>query len=132
MMKTAQKTELIVNLGSSSAAQQTVLDDLGAHGVHVLAYSVCPGRCGNALLFVSDDSDRAQHTLHDGGYDYRTDNVIFVEADLQPACAAYLGAHLQRQGIGVLYSYVMSTDDVNTLVVFKTTDNQRAVQVLAA
>jgi len=130
MWKAAQKTELIVQLGVDNTASRSILSDLGARGIRIIAHNICPGRTGNALLLVADDLDKAGHTLRDAGYHYKTDEVVLIETDPLPACAARVGLRLRQQGIGVLYSYETTAGGNSRCAVFKTTDNARALHVL--
>ncbi len=132
-LKITRHTEVIVDLADQEADEiHPILLAINAHGVRMLAHSLCANRRGSALLFVADDSPKACFALQHAGWEYRIDSVVFVETDRRPALVAQLGAQLLRHGVGVLYSYMSWTEGENLFAVFKTTDDERALRALAA
>jgi len=126
-------TEVIVHLEEDDGdLLQPVLSALSAHGVRLLAHSLCANRWGRSLMFVADDSPRACLALRNAGLEYRTDSIVFIETDRCPALIPQLGRLVLREGVGVLYSYVSWTEGENLFAVFKTTDDERALRALAA
>lgn len=124
-----RQTEVIVRLDQNSAPLPTVLASLRATGAQVLAYNLCANRWGSALMFVTDDKAKACAALQASGLNYKTDTVLLVECEQHQALVAQLGSRLLRAGIGVLYSY-FSTDNGRLCAVFKTTDDERALNHL--
>ena len=57
---------------------------------------------------------------------------MLVSAPHQPAIAAQLGMYLKAAQIGIRYCYAAWHETAQAHVVFKTTDDDRAIRVLEA
>ena len=122
--------ELVVRLDQDQDTPGAALGTLMARGLRVLAYSLHRDCSGEKLLLVAEDSWRARRILEQAGFLCRSDAVALVESPRRVGVAAQLGARLTMAGIGVIHSYVSWSEGENVFLVFKTTDNRRALREL--
>jgi hypothetical protein len=130
MPKARKEIELAVRLGNETGALGRVLALVAQHGVNVLAYCAYSERREGVLLLVTDNPLAAKNALTDAGYECRANSVVLVGATDQVGGAALLGARLGHAGIDILYSYASSAGADKFFAVFKTSDDQRAINVL--
>ncbi|MCG3150102.1 MAG: hypothetical protein PCFJNLEI_03573 [Verrucomicrobiae bacterium] len=131
MSKARKEIELAVRLGNEAGALGRVLALVAQHGVNILAYCAYSERREGVLLLVTDNPLTAKIALQDAGYDCRANSVVLVGATDQVGGAALLGARLGHAGIDILYSYASSAGGDQFFAVFKTSDDQRALDILA-
>jgi hypothetical protein len=130
MSKARKEVELAIRLGNDPGALGRVLALVALHGVNVLAYCAYSERREGVLLLVADNPLTAKNALQDAGYTCRANSVVLVGASDQVGGAALIGARLGHAGINILYSYASSAGTNQFFAVFKTNDDQRALQLL--
>jgi len=124
--------ELIVRTAGKAAEMNRIRAALEAGGVKVLAASPHDGSgTGRAMLVVSDVA-RARTALEAAGVSCTTESVLLIEGQRQLGVLALLGQLLWSRGIGICHSYVSEEGRDNMAAVFKTTDNDRAFELLLA
>jgi hypothetical protein len=109
-----------------------LLTTIQAQGILVLVHCCFPANQCAVTLVVADKPQRARSVLEQAGIKCRTNPVVLVRAPPQPAIAARLGMHLTAAQIGIHYCYTTQVEATAAHVVFKTTDDDRAVRVLEA
>jgi len=130
MSKARKEVELAIRLGNEAGALGRVLALVAQHGVNVLAYCSYSERREGILLLVTDNPLDAKNVITAAGYDCRANSVVLVGATDQVGGAALIGARLGHAGIDILYSYASSSGANQFFAVFKTSDDQRALNVL--
>jgi hypothetical protein len=128
--KARKEVELAVRVGNKPAALGAVLAAVANHNVNVLAY--CTYSDGNDLivLLIIDDALAAKEALQAAGFSCKANSVVLVGASDEVGAAARIGMHLGMAGIEILYSYASSGGGDHFVAVFKTTDDERAIQTL--
>lgn len=131
MSKAHREVELAVHLGNEPGSLGRVLELVAQQGVNVLAYCAYSERREGVLLLVTNDPLHAKTILTDAGYACRANSVVLVGETDQVGGAASIGARLGFAGISILYSYASSAGANQFYAVFKTSDDQRALSLLA-
>ncbi|HUJ72615.1 MAG TPA: hypothetical protein VLZ30_10240 [Verrucomicrobiae bacterium] len=85
----------------------------------------------NAVMkLVTEDAPRTMRALQAAGFDCRSNSVVVVETPDKPGLAALLHAKLVAAGIHVFYHYSLHGERHQSHVVFKTSDDDRAIYLL--
>ena len=130
MGKARKAVEISVRVGNKPAIVQEVLSALAARGLNVLAYCTYTERDDLVILLVTDDALVAKDALQNAGFSCKANSVVLVGAALELGSTAIIGAHLGMSGVEILYSYASRLAGDQSLAVFKTTDDERAIQAL--
>ena len=130
MPKARKEVELAVRVGNKPGALGKVLGTVSAAGVNILAYCAYSDRDDAMVMLVTERPLKAKSALEAAGFSCRANSVVLVGAADQVGAAALLGAHLGNAGINILYSYASATGRREFFAVFKTMDDERAIQVL--
>jgi hypothetical protein len=99
-------------------------------GAEVLAASSYWDGGETVVKLVTEDALRTTHALQAAGFDCRSIPVVLVETPDKPGLPEFLSNKLVGAGINILYSYSFRSDRELSYVVFKTTDDNRAIYVL--
>ena len=132
MARAYREIELAVRIGKSGGGLSHVLATVAAAGVNVLAYCAYSDWTGSVVLLVTQNAGAALRALTAAGFDCKANSVVLVGAPDRVGAAAQLGARLGAAGVEILYSYASSTGGDQFFAVFKTSDDDRAIQVLQA
>jgi len=128
--KARKEVELAVRVGNKPLAIQEVLSILTARGLNVLAYCTYTERDDLVLLLVTDDALMAKDALQTAGLSCKANSVVVVGAPHELGSTAIMGARLGLSGVDILYSYTSWLGGNQSIAVFKTTDDERAIQTL--
>ncbi len=130
MSKARKEVELAVRVGNRPAALGEVLAAVANHSVNVLAY--CTYSDGNDLivLLITDNALAAKEALQTAGFSCKANSVVLVGASDEVGAAARIGMHLGMAGIEILYSYASSSGGDQFVAVFKTNNDEDAIQAL--
>jgi hypothetical protein len=130
MAKARKHVELAVRVGNSPDALGKVLAAVAARGVNVLAYCTYSERDDLVILLVTDNVLAAKDELQCAGFSCKANSVVLVGASDEVGAAARIGVHLGMAGVEILYSYASSSGGDQFVAVFKTNDDERAIQAL--
>jgi hypothetical protein len=130
MAKARKHIELAIRTGNKPGALGRLFTTISNAGINILAYCSYSDRDDGVVLLVTDDPLRTKDILEANGYECRANTVVVVGAEDQVGAAAQLGAHLGRAGVNILYSYASSSGGGNFCAVFKTMDDERAIEAL--
>ena len=132
MAKARKEVELSVRIGNRPAALGAVLAAVAGHGVNVLAYCTYSDGDDLIILLITDNALSAKEALQLSGFTCKANSVVLVGASDEVGAAARIGMHLGVAGIEILYSYASSAGGDHFVAVFKTTDDELAIQALEA
>jgi len=132
MTDVAKETELAVRLSEESGEMTAVIAAVSSASTRTLACCTHQDRDSVVMLMVTDDAQRTGEVLRAQGFRVTASEVVVVHAAYERQLAALLGRRLSATGIGILYSYVSWAEGHQAHLVFKTTDDDRAVCVLRA
>jgi hypothetical protein len=130
MAKARKHIELAVRVGNKPGILGDLFSTISSAGINILAYCSYSDRDEGVVLLVTEDPIRAKDVIEVAGYNCRANSVVIVGAQDQVGAAAQLGAHLGRAGINILYSYASSSGSGQFCAVFKTMDDERAIEAL--
>jgi hypothetical protein len=128
--KARKEVELAVRVGNRPAALGEVLAAVADRDVNVLAYCSYSERDDLVILLVTDNALLAKDALQRVGFSCKANSVVLVGASDEIGSAAIIGAHLGMAGVQILYSYASSSGGDQFVAVFKTTNDERAIQAL--
>ena len=130
MAKAKKEVELAVRVGNGPAALGGVLAAVANHGINVLAYCTYSDGDDLIVLLITDNAFAAKEALQAAGFSCKANSVVLVGASDEVGAAARIGMHLGMAGIEILYSYASSSGGDQFVAVFKTTNDERAIQAL--
>jgi hypothetical protein len=128
--KARKEVEIAVRVGNRPTAAPEVLSTLAARGLNVLAHCTYTERDDLVILLVTDNALLAKDALQNAGFSCKANSVVLVDASHELGSAAIIGAHLGLSGVEILYSYASWLGGDQSIAVFKTTDDERAIQAL--
>jgi hypothetical protein len=99
--------------------------------IRVLAMRSYCDREGVVLLLVTTNPTKASQVLETSGFRCKASPVVLIGPLDRSGLASPIGLELARMGIEVLYSYSSRTESVKQYLVFKTTEDDRALRVFA-
>ncbi len=99
-------------------------------GAEVLAASSYWDGGETVVKLVTEDALRTTHALEAAGFDCKSIPVVLVEVPDKPGLPEFLTGRLIREGVNVLYTYSFRSDRELNYLVFKTTDDDRAIYTL--
>jgi len=125
-----RETEISVRIGEEphKASATTVIARYPDIEVFTMR-SYC-NRDGVVLLLVTTDAVKTSHVLKVAGFQCEVSPVVLIGPINRSGWAAPIGVELANAGIEVLYSYTSHKDRDRHYLVFKTSDDDRAIQVL--
>jgi len=130
MSMVSREAEIAVRINEPTEISAVAL--LGWHAdVEVLAMRSYCDRDGVVLLVVTSNPTKAAHVLESVGFRCKANPVLLVGPLGRSGLAAPIGLELARAGIEVLYSYSSRKSRDEYFLVFKTTEDVRAMRVLA-
>jgi hypothetical protein len=132
MFSARQETEISVRIGQEphKASATTVIASYPDVEVFTMR-SYC-NRDGVVLLLVTTDAVKTSRVLKAAGFQCEVNPIVLIGPINRSGWAAPVGDELANAGIEVLYSYTSHKDRDRHYLVFKTSDDDRAIQVLTA
>jgi hypothetical protein len=130
MMGATRQTEITVRAASQPAILSRLMATTACCGSEVLAACSYSDGAATVVKLVTQDARRTANALRAAGFECKSNPVILVETPNKPGLTATLGAKLTGAGINILYSYSLQSESHQTCLVFKTTDDDRAIYVL--
>jgi hypothetical protein len=107
-----------------------VLGTLANAGVNLKALNVYSEGDKGVFLLVTSDNRKAQKCLKILGYDVKSNPVVTVLIEDRIGAGAEIGALLGNAIIDVVYCYGSSAGIGKALLIFKTSNNKKAVETL--
>ena len=130
MMKARMAKEAIVRVRNRIGALGQVTNCLAEKGVNIEAV-IATLEGGDAVIrLVTDDHPRTVGALRELRPDVQEARVVIAEVDHQPGLLGQITGKLASESIDLFYLYGTATDGDKCLVIFSSTNNERAVMVL--
>ena len=130
MWTAAKQVEITVRVANGPASLGRLIAVASSCGTELLAACSYWDQAGAVVMLVAEDALRAKRTLEGEGFKCKANEVVLVEMPDIPGLAPLLGAKLTSAGIHVLYSYAFRSGGDRSYVVFKTSNDDRAVYFL--
>ncbi len=99
-------------------------------GAEVLAASSYWDGSETVVKLVTEDALRTTHALQAAGFDCKSIPIVLVETPDKPGLPEFLSDKLVGAGVNILYTYSFRSDRELNYLVFKTTDDDRAIYIL--
>jgi hypothetical protein len=125
-----EETELHVITPDEPGIFGRVLGTLANAGINLRAYCVSSKEDKGHFLLVTSDNKKAESALKALGYKIKVARVLTVEVTDRIGVGAEIGALLGSAVIDIKYSYGSSVGGGRTLLVFKTSNNKKALKTL--
>jgi len=125
--------ELAIRLEDGDKGTKNLFSLLSEQSIRVRCYSSYNDWDQLVILAIVDDPKHIQSVLQAAGYSCQLEDVIIISLpSYRPGIIASFGWLLSQSGINILCSHLANIVPDGFCVVFKTTNNQQAVQVLNA
>jgi len=125
-----RENELYIVTPSEPGILGRVLGTLANAGVNLKALCAYSEKEKGCFHILSTDQKKARKALKAVGYDVNIHEVVTVLIDDRIGAGAEIGALLGNAVIDVEHSYGSSAGVGKALLVFKTTDNKKALETL--
>jgi len=125
-----EETELHVITPNEPGIFGRVLGTLANAGINLRAYAVISEKERGNFYLVTADNKKAEKALKAMGFKIKINKVITVEVADRIGVGAEIGALLGSAVIDIRYSYGSSAGSGRTLLVFKTSNNRKALKTL--
>jgi hypothetical protein len=124
------ETELRVITPNEPGILGRVLGTLANAGVNLKALHARADKSQGIFLILTSDNTKAEKCLRAIGYEVSTNSVVTVTIEDRVGAGAEIGALLGNAIIDIDYCYGSSAGIGKALLVFNTTDNQKAFDTL--
>ena len=132
-MTARREVEIRVRLPRTTGGPAAVLALLADHQLAPLTRSCCADCEGLVLLLTTSQTEEVQQVLEAAGYRCQAHPVVLLgPTTYRPGVAARLFAELGQQGVDIRYSYLSSIAPDCCFLVLETTNDERALEVVAA
>lgn len=125
-----EETELHVITPNEPGIFGRVLGTLANAGINLRAYCVFSEGDQGHFQLITSDNKKAEAALRALRYKIKVTKVITVEVTDRIGVGAEIGALLSGAVIDIKYSYGSSAGAGRTLLVFKTSNNKKALKTL--
>ncbi len=130
MIGATRQIEITVRTTSQPSLLSKLIAITVSCGAEVLAASSYWDGGDAVVKLVTEDAFRTTRALQAAGFSCRSNPVVLVETPDKPGLPEFLNDKLAKAGINILYSYSFRSDRELSYVVFKTTDDNRAIYIL--
>lgn len=130
MYEVKQDTELQITTPNETGIFVRVLGTLANAGVNLKALCAYSENDKGVFLIITSDNKKAQSCLKNLGYKVKINPVVTVLIDDRVGAGAEIGALLGNAIIDIKYCYGSSVGVDKALLVFKTSDDKKAVHTL--
>jgi hypothetical protein len=129
-MKARMAKEAIVRVRNRIGALAQVTRSLAEQGINIEAVIATPEGADAVIRLVTADHQRTIDALRELRPDVQEARVVVAELPHRPGLLQHITETLARENIDLFYVYGTATDTDNCLVVFSSTNNDRAVILL--
>ena len=130
MQSVKKESELHIIAPNETGILGRIMGTLANAGINLIAMcAYAEGDKGNFLLITSDNkkTEKAMKTM---GYEVKVNEVITVQIGDRIGAGSEIGALLGNAVINIDYCYGTSSGLGQALLVFKTSDNKKAIETL--
>jgi hypothetical protein len=130
MMKARMAKEAIVRVRNRIGALGQVTNCLAEKGVNIEAVIATLEGADAVIRLVTGDHQRTVDALRELRPDVQEARVVVAEVDHKPGLLRQITEKLASESIDLFYLYGTATEGDKCLVIFSSTNNERAVMVL--
>lgn len=125
-----KENELHVITPNQTGILGRVLGTLANEAINLKAMCAYTEEDKGHFLLVTSDNNKAMTALKSLGYEVSTNEVVTVQIGDRIGAGAEIGALLGNAIIDIEYCYGTSPGTGQALLVFKTSDNEKAIETL--
>jgi hypothetical protein len=130
MIGATRQIEITVRTVNQPASMGKLIALTVSCGAEVLAASSYWDGNETVVKLVTEDALRTARALQAAGFNCRSNPVVLVETPDKPGLPEFLSDKLVSAGVNILYTYSFRSDRELNYLVFKTTDDNRAIYIL--
>lgn len=130
MIGATQQIEITVRTVNQPALMGKLMAITVSCGSEVLAACSYWDGSETVVKLVTESAVRTLNALRAAGFECRSNPVVLVEVPDKAGVAEFLSDKLLGAGLNILHTYSFRSDRDLDYVVFKTTDDHRAVYIL--
>lgn len=124
--------EFIIEIPDEVGAGARALEALAKERINLACFVGYGVGGGKAFLhLVPEDADRASAALQASGYQAQVQDALLYVSQDRPGLAAEVLRKLADAGISLIHCYATSVGATNALLVIRTDNDDRAVEVLS-
>jgi hypothetical protein len=125
-----QETEIAVLVGHEPAGASATAVIAKYPDIEVFTMRSYCNHDGIVLLLVTTNATKTSHVLKAAGFHCQVEHVVLIGPLNRSGWTVPLNIELAEVGIEVLHSYTSHRERHRHYLVFRTSDNDRAIQVL--
>jgi hypothetical protein len=103
---------------------------IAAEGVNILAMCAYTMEKNAVFMLITDDNKKASGALEANNYKIKEEDVVLVSLVNRVGSATEMTKRLKDANIDLLYLYGSSGESEESLIVFKTNNDPKAVKIL--
>jgi hypothetical protein len=130
-MNVSKVSELIVTTPNEVGTMGRVFKLISEAGVNVSAFCAYVQEDKGVFRLLTDDNTKVESIVSAAGYETRSGEVVCVQVESQVGTGAEIGSALGDAGIDIQHTYATSAVGGESVAVFKTADNDKAVEILS-
>lgn len=130
MQKVKKETELHVITRNETGVLGRILGTLANAGINLRAMCAYSEKDKGHFLLLTSNNKKAEKALKTLGYEVITSDVVTVQIGDRIGAGAEIGALLGNAVIDIEYCYGTSSGLGEALLVFKTSNNKKALETL--
>jgi hypothetical protein len=131
LLKVTKETELEINAPRIIGTAGRILGTLANAGVNLRAFCARPEGKNITFLLVTNDNDKAEKSLKAAGFNVKRNEVISTLVRERIGVASEIALLLENAVVQIEYCYGSSSGKGEVLLIFKTSDNNKAFEVLS-
>jgi hypothetical protein len=130
-MNVSKVPELIVTTPNVPGTMGKVFKLIADSGLNVEAFCAYVQEGKGVFLLVADDAAKADSVLSAAGYETRASEAVRVQVESKLGTGAEIGTKLGDAGVDIRYAYATTGETGESIAIFQTVDNDKAVEVLS-
>ena len=130
-MKVSKVSELIVTTPNEVGTMGRVFKLISEAGVSVSAFCAWVEDDKGVFRLITEDNAKVESVLQAAGYETRSGEVVCVQVESKVGTGAEIGNKLGDAGIDIQHTYATSAVGGESVAIFKTADDDKAVEVLS-
>ncbi len=130
-MNASKVAELIVTTPNEIGTMGRVFKLIAEAAVNVSAFCAYVEDDKGLFRLVSDDNAKLESVLQAAGYETRSAGVVCVQVESKVGTGAEIGSKLGDAGIDIQHTYATSAMAGESVAIFKTADDDKAIEVLS-
>jgi hypothetical protein len=130
-MKASKTSELVVTTPNEIGTMGRVFKLISEAGISVSAFCAWVEDDKGVFRLVTDDNAKVESVLQAAGYETGSGEAVRVQVESKIGTGAEIGAKLGDADIDIRHTYATSAVGGESVAIFKTADDDKAIEVLS-